>query len=261
MAQYQNKGYAVTNQPGSYASPDQAPPVTSQDMIANPAGPPGLEYLSQVDQLLIHQQVEILEVLTGWETANKYIVKNSLGQQVYFAGEESDACNRVCCGPSRGFLMHITDNAGNEIIRVQRVFKCCAGGCGCCVENNTCRMEISVESPVGVVVGYTQQLNGCIRTRYVVMDANREPVFKIVGPPCSCHCNCFKDIKFKIYSLDESQELGTISKQWSGFGREFMTDANNFSVTFPLDLDVRMKAILFGTVFLVDFMHFEQKNN
>ena len=29
----------------------------------------------------------IIVVLTGWETQNKYKVRNSLGQQVYFAAE------------------------------------------------------------------------------------------------------------------------------------------------------------------------------
>lgn len=32
-------------------------------------------------------------VLSGWETANKYQIKNSLGQQVYFAAEGKDCCN------------------------------------------------------------------------------------------------------------------------------------------------------------------------
>ena len=98
--------------------------------------PPGLEYLTQIDQILVHQQIELFEsetegrvcvgvcayvcacvcvcvcihshicdvggmharvhslhlslsppVLSGWETANKYQIKNSLGQQVYFAAE------------------------------------------------------------------------------------------------------------------------------------------------------------------------------
>ena len=56
--------------------------------------PPGLEYLSQIDQLLVHQQVELLEVLTGFETENKYVVKNSMGQVVYAAREMSDCCTR-----------------------------------------------------------------------------------------------------------------------------------------------------------------------
>ena len=51
-------------------------------------------------------------VLTGWEVSNRYVVKNSVGQQVFFAAEESDVCTRQCCGNARGFVMHITDNLG-----------------------------------------------------------------------------------------------------------------------------------------------------
>ena len=35
-----------------------------------------------VDQLLIKQKVEVMEVVTGFETANKYEVLNSMGQHV-----------------------------------------------------------------------------------------------------------------------------------------------------------------------------------
>ena len=53
-----------------------------------------------------------IAVLTGWEVSNRYVVKNSVGQQVFFAAEESDVCTRQCCGNARGFVMHITDNLG-----------------------------------------------------------------------------------------------------------------------------------------------------
>ena len=53
-----------------------------------------------------------LAVFTNWETSNRYAVKNSLGQQVFFVSEESDNFQRQCCGPARGFVMHIADNAG-----------------------------------------------------------------------------------------------------------------------------------------------------
>ncbi|RXN35341.1 phospholipid scramblase 1-like protein [Labeo rohita] len=79
-----------------------------------PGCPQGLEYLTQVDQLLVHQKVELMEVLTGWETNNQYVVKNSLGQQVFFAAEESDFCTRMVCGSVRSFLLHIQDNMGRE---------------------------------------------------------------------------------------------------------------------------------------------------
>ncbi len=33
--------------------------------------PPGLEYLTQLGQLLVKQKVEMFEAITGWETVNK----------------------------------------------------------------------------------------------------------------------------------------------------------------------------------------------
>lgn len=44
--------------------------------------PPGLEYLSTIDQLLVKQKVELFEAFTGFETNNKFTIKNSLGQKV-----------------------------------------------------------------------------------------------------------------------------------------------------------------------------------
>lgn len=80
-------------QPGAMPPPQMGaaggrPPVQWMQLSSPvPNCPPGLEYLAMVDQVLVHQLVEVFEVLTGWETANKYAVKNSLGQQCYFAVE------------------------------------------------------------------------------------------------------------------------------------------------------------------------------
>lgn len=46
-------------------------------------------------------------------------------------------------------------------------------------------------------------------------------------------------------------EVGKISKQWSGLAREMFTDADFFGITFPMDLDVRMKAVMLGACFLI----------
>ena len=62
-------------------------------------------------------------------------------------------------------------------------------------------------------------------------------------------------------SPDGSTEVGKISKQWTGLLREAFTDADNFGISFPVDLDVRMKATLIGALFLIDFMFFEKKQN
>ena len=50
---------------------------------------------------------------------------------------------------------------------------------------------------------------------------------------------------------DGTREVGLIRKDWSGVLKEVFTDADNFSVIFPVDLDVRLKALLVGALFLL----------
>lgn len=54
-----------------------------------------------------------------------------------------------------------------------------------------------------------------------------------------------------MLSPDGSTQVGKISKQWTGLAKEAFTDADNFGITFPIDLDVKMKATLLGAVFLI----------
>jgi hypothetical protein len=49
--------------------------------------------------------------------------------------------------------------------------------------------------------------------------------------------------------------VGKISKQWSGLLREAFTDADYFGITFPMDLDVKMKAVMMGACFLIVSSH------
>lgn len=52
-------------------------------------------------------------------------------------------------------------------------------------------------------------------------------------------------------SKDGGTQVGKISKKWSGLLREAFTDADNFGISFPMDLDVRMKAVMLGACFLI----------
>lgn len=49
----------------------------------------------------------------------------------------------------------------------------------------------------------------------------------------------------------EGAEVGRISKHWSGLAREFFTNADHFGISFPMDLDVRMKAVMLGACMLI----------
>ncbi|XP_060571077.1 phospholipid scramblase 2-like [Ruditapes philippinarum] len=73
---------------GVMASAQPPPPVwMPKPATGAPNCPPGLEYLTQIDQILIKQKIELMELFTNWEAKNKYRILNTLGQQVYFAKE------------------------------------------------------------------------------------------------------------------------------------------------------------------------------
>ncbi|XP_075246785.1 phospholipid scramblase 1-like isoform X2 [Convolutriloba macropyga] len=261
------------NNQGAMQPANQGPPgsrkttgpgaVTNSCWMDKPQGipgcPPGLEYLTQVDQILIHQVVELLEAFTGWETKNRYVLKNTLGQQVYYAMEDSDLCMRQCCGPTRGFIIHITDNLGQEVIKVQRDFKCCAGfswlaGCSCCA------YEVSIESPPGQLIGFVRQECSPWHPKFSIRDADGQKVLMVNGPCCVCQGAWCCEQEFLVRTPD-GEVIGKIAKQFSGLIKEYFTDADNFGIQFPLDLDVKMKAIMIGAVFLIDFMFFENESN
>jgi len=250
--------------------PIQQQPVGGQapggyQMMPHPGAvqgvPVGLEYLTQVDQLICKQIVELFEVMTGWECKNKYRIMNSVNQQVYYAFEESELCNRICCGPNRGFVIHITDNYQQEVMRIERPFLCCKGCCWCA--EGCCDYPIYVKDAQGNPLGTVRMRNSKCAPHFGIYDTNDVLIYDMWGPICACQCvcGCTDDIKFPMRDTKTNETVGTISKIWAGAMREMFTKADTFGVTFPLNLDVKHKALMIGAVFIIEFMVFEQQKN
>lgn len=72
--------------------------------------------------------------LVGFESNNKYEVRNVMGQNVFYAVEENDCLSRQCCGPLRPFNIHVLDNFGQEVISVTRPLKCMSCFFPCCLQ-------------------------------------------------------------------------------------------------------------------------------
>ncbi|XP_017863927.1 PREDICTED: phospholipid scramblase 2 isoform X3 [Drosophila arizonae] len=217
-----------------------------------PNCPRGLEYLTSIDQLLVKQKVELLEAFIGFETNNKFSIKNALGQKVYYAVEDNDCCTRNMCGPARPFDMKIFDNFQQEVIHLNRPLACSACCFPCCLQT----MEVS--APPGNVIGSIEQEWSICSPSFRILNHLGDTVLRIEGPFCTF--SLCGDVEFNIVSLTGAK-VGKISKQWSGLAREVFTDADFFGITFPLDLDVRMKAVLLGATFLIDAMFFEKSGN
>lgn len=82
-------------------------------------------------------------------------------------------------------------------MRIRREYKCCSGCCwfaGCC---DCCSHELTVESPVGHVIGYVKQSFSLLSAKFEILDEHKETILKLHAPFCICD-GCVCDTHFKV---------------------------------------------------------------
>jgi uncharacterized protein YxjI len=199
--------------------------------------------LANAEALKIKQRKEWGEILTGFETRNKYDIMDSRGNQIFEAEEQGGSIltvvTRFFLTYLRPFTMSIFSQEGNQLFVLKRPFRFFFH-------------ELDICKPNGMVLGKVIRRFAILRRIYAVMDGNGREIFQLFGP-------IFRPWTF--YIKKDDQELGKIVKKWSGLVKESFTDADNFGINFPKGLDVNQKAIFLGVVFLIDFVHFEKNQN
>ena len=199
-----------------------------------------MKRLSSISSLVVSQQKEWGEILTGFETKNRYAVSDVSGSRLYLAAEEAGSTLlRWFLKALRPFTIAVLTEDGQVVLRVMRPFRFYFH-----------RAEV-VDSR-GQSLGVIERRFSVLRRIYSVLDSSGEEVFQLFGP-------ILHPWTFQI--RNDGVEYGKITKKWSGLLKESFTDADNFGVMFPAEWDVKLKALFLGAVFLIDFVHFENKGN
>ena len=199
-----------------------------------------MDRLSSISSLVVSQQKEWGEILTGFETKNRYAISDVSGSRLYLAVEEAGSTLiRWLLTALRPFTIDVLTEEGQVVLRVMRPFRFYFH-----------RAEV-VDS-LGQSLGVIERRFSVLRRIYSVLDSSGEEVFQLFGP--ILHPWTFQIKKNGV-------EYGKITKKWSGLLKEGFTDADNFGVMFPAEWDVKLKALFLGAVFLIDFVHFENRGN
>ena len=107
-----------------------------------------------------------------------------------------------------------------------------------------------VEAPDGTQLGRIERRFNLLVKKYTLYD-DRGVAFATIKSPL------WKLWTFPIYDANENQ-IGQISKKWTGLLQEYFTDADNFIIDFgQTNWTLSQRAVLLGAAVSVDFDFFE----
>ena len=192
--------------------------------------------LTNYSELLVHQEVEYLEVFTGFETANRYSVNSSTGEPLLYAYEESGWLGRQFLKSHRPLTINVIDSEGQPVFTASRNF-------------------FWFLSHMHVSDGSDRQL-GSLRRQFAILGRR----FRLEDPTANLIAEVqgrlFRPNTFMIYR--QGAEVARVTKQWSGVMKEAFSDADTFLVEQDTQsLDPTLSQLVLATAFAIDLDFFE----
>ena len=222
--------------------------------------------------ILIRQEPEFFEALTGCETPNVYHVfgQSPYGYKYLFKClEQSECCERYFCpSDKREFNMDIIHcsslaqlgmDYNTPFANMHKPFMCAMG---CC-----CRPEVTITlSNKKTIVGKAIHIYTCCDPTFEVYDATGKLKYIVSADCCQCVLLCPGTLaktyegQFDIYDAVSNQNVGRIFKEPATYS-EMVTDADSFTVNFPITANSYDKLLLMGLTIMIDYQFFETNAN
>ncbi|XP_015795681.1 phospholipid scramblase 2-like isoform X2 [Tetranychus urticae] len=207
--------------------------------------PPGLEYLTKIDKFFVNKNHD------PHELQNRYLIKNGLAEKVYTANEKYDKRCMICCNTNRLFDIKVFDFHEREVLNFHRTLGCQSCWCPCCLQS----VEVTAS---GTLCGFIKQSWSPFLPKFRICDATGKTVLLIKGP---CDINYILT-KFKVLSCDGKTKVGHVSAHLASIIPEQLPNDHS-SISFPMDLDFNIKAVLLAASILIDRLFYKsaQKTN
>jgi hypothetical protein len=240
----------------------------------NVVGSQGMNVLDQ------HPNLFVKQTRKGWlqeclgcsaNTEFKIATMQNPNNDVMYAIENSGCCVRFFCGIMRPFTLTVSEGGqpGGKVHSFhERPFALPLGSCKCC-----CFQQVVAKDGNGAVIGSIQEdfymcvpsfkvLSGSIPGQGVHQYNMHMPT--CCGGMCVDMCSqgcCSCRLPFHIYlpgKENNGEQVGEIVKVWSGAKKELTSDADNFELHFPGNVDAATKTRLLSATFLINQLFFER---
>ena len=165
--------------------------------------------LESYPSVTVRQQVEPLQVFTGIEAKTRYRLIDPDGTDILFAYEDSGFMARQFLGNHRPLSIKVVDPQGALQLTASRSFFWFLS-------------HLELAGPGGAAAGRVDRRFKVLGRRFDLTDGQGDSL-EIHGP--MLRPNTF-------WLKRDGADVGKITKQWGGLGRELLTRADTFGVEF-----------------------------
>jgi uncharacterized protein YxjI len=201
-----------------------------------------LPALLAAEALVVRQQQELTEVFSSLETRNRYAIELPNGHTVLYAAETGEGAgaflSRNLLANKRPFHISLRDASGSSAMELRRPWTWFFS-------------QLHVFAGDGTPLGRIEQRFAIFSKRFSVFDPAGAEIATLHGP-------MLRPWTFRV--LAREQEVGQITKQWSGLLKEAFTNADTFGVQFGPAMDPRLRMLALAATFLIDFLYFEKQS-
>lgn len=199
-----------------------------------------IEELFSTNKFIIKQHKEWLEIFTGFETKNKYIITDEHNNSLGYIIEEGKGfihfIKRIFLKSHRPLKINITNPSGEKILFIGRPFFWFFS-------------DLFIEFN-GIKYGSLHRRFAILSKRYDLYDSDGNIFAKIKSP-------IWRLWQFPIYNTLENK-IAVISKKWQGLLKEAFTDADAFLIQIDdQSLTLEQKVVIFCSGISIDFDFFE----
>ncbi|XP_015606965.1 phospholipid scramblase 1 [Cephus cinctus] len=205
----------------------------------------GTDFLGSVEQLEIQEIVQLSTLLSKSNPGNQYRVRVPRAETIFLASEVSGEWQRDILGSSRGFTLNLLDPTGELAFTFK---KNVSWGCLPCALH---KMTVVCNDTIGSI----EQNCTFISSSFTVYDESRKIVCYIYGPNVFSCC-MYKDAQFQIISADSTHQIASVMHHWDHFALDY-----TLLLTVPANMKVKVKALLLGATFLMEYLYFQHLKN
>lgn len=203
----------------------------------------GLDPILLGSAFTVKQIKEWGEILTGWETKNRYEVFDDTARAFLCVGEVGEGIGHLLLRNLwmfRSMELEFMTYSGTLVMSLTRPFRWLL-------------RRFEVKAWDGRPLGVLQQRFTLFQRRFDVLTPAGVKVAEIVGP-------WWRPWTFRV--LRNGVEIATIKKHWGGMAREYFTDADEFGVQLgPQCTDPFLRQLLLAATLAIDLSYFEQKGS